>query len=156
VCKQFEGFWAGRWGAFTVQTARSFDEGASWGQAAVAYAPPQGQGWDAGSPQMFGCPFDEVLNTSKVVLVFMTSVPLGGGAPGAPGWPDNAAVAVVSAFLNASHPAAPLQFLSAPTAVPLATPTAYWPSFHYDTLLHVVYQDADDNAQESLGAYCID
>ena len=44
----------------------------------------------------------------------------------------------------------------APALVPLLTPSGFWPSFLLDGGggLHVVYQDALDDAAQTLGVYC--
>jgi hypothetical protein len=48
----FEGFWTGKWGSFTVNSVRSFDDGITWEQGTIVFAPPVESGYNAGSPQV--------------------------------------------------------------------------------------------------------
>jgi hypothetical protein len=131
----FEGFWTGFWGHFTVNSARSFDGGATWPQQEIVYAPANaGFGpsttYCAGSPQVGVCPL-----TGKLVVIFMNNEPLTSASSSGsiPAWPAGAHAAVVSAHLNYSNVSAPLNFtLSPPAAIPTLTPTIYWPSLLLD------------------------
>lgn len=151
----FEGFWTGVWGAFTVNTVRSFDGGETWMQGEIVYAPPRGSGYNAGSPQVAVCP-----GSGAVRVVFMTSVPAvqsgSRGLAAAPqAWPNGATLALSSAALSRANASAPLNFSGSPEYVPLVTPSAYWPSFLYASSgLAVVYQDANDDAALTEGIYC--
>jgi hypothetical protein len=135
-----EGFWgAGGWGAFTVNSARSLDGGATWAQRQVAHAPRAPA--KAGSPQLALC-----RNGTVACAVFMSSEG-GGGGGGGGAWPDGAHAALLCAPLGAGS--APVDWGAGgdPVAVPAATATIYWPSFLASNgSAHVAYQGSDGAA----------
>ena len=159
----FEGFWTGVWGAFTVNSVRSFDAGATWAQGLIVYAPPRGSGQNAGSPQVAVCAVGGVVR-----VVFMTSVlpaapraasrqaAAAGVFPSSGAWPDGAVLALSRASLDAANASAPLNFTGAALEnVPLVTASAYWPSFLNDAAgLAVVYQDTAGDAAMTESSYC--
>ena len=173
-----EGFWGrGGWGAFTVNSVRSFDGGESWGQPALLHAPPDG--CDAGAPKVGQCGLDQHTNTWRITVVFMTNAPANGSAcaPGArAAWPSGAALGVTAGFLDASNTSAPLNMTAAPVGyVPIDAPSALWPAVFMDIMseggaadergsggpplerdvLRVAYQAADGAAYLTRGDLCI-
>jgi len=156
------GFWTGVWGAFTVNSARSFDAGATWVQPTVVYAPDTGS--DAGSPQVSICSA-----THKIVVIYMTNEPLvkqsfasAGGA-----WPDGARIEVRSTVFNWTNSSAPLDWAQAPRGnIPLATPSGYWPAMFLDAVssgssgganpsMRASYQGSDGSAWATDGTLCL-
>jgi len=156
---------------FTVQSMRSFDDGLTWTQAATVYAPPQP--YDAGSPQIILCPV-----IARLQAVYMTNQPwdneeeeggeVAAGARGARlSWPDGAHLELRSTYLNGDNFSAPVTWNSSRAALPLATPTAYWPGFVLDISgvgrgvdgpmlsLRASYQGSDSAAYLSDGSLCL-
>lgn len=153
----FEAFLPGAWGAYVVNSARSFDRCASFPQQALVHVPPRGTG-DAGSPQIAVDP----RIGSRAIAVYMSNEPVSEVASGlvraASGvrWPDGAHVGVMEAYINATDPLAPLQWGPTPTKVlPLATTTAFWPSLFVEggnRGVFGVYQGGDSAAYIAAGA----
>jgi hypothetical protein len=124
-----EGFWAGVWGWFTVNSVRSFDGGDTWVQPVVVFQPPSG--CNAGAPKVGLCAL-----TNKINVVFMTNDGGGGGGGcpgGSGGWPNDAALGLRAGFLSADNTSAPLNFTGAPVAhIPTVATTALWPALFVD------------------------
>jgi hypothetical protein len=136
----FEGFWSGVWGAFTVNSARSFDGGATWAQRRVVHAPPVPWAANAGSPQVAWC-----RARGAACAVFMSSE--GGGAAGG-SWPAGAHAGLLCAPLDAANASAPIDWArgGAPATVASDTRFIFWPSFlAVQGGLSVAYQ-GDDGA----------
>lgn len=132
-----EGFWGGTWGAFTVNSARSFDGGLSWVQRQVVHAPPVGS--NAGSPQVAWCGARGV-----ACAVFMSSE----GASGQ-SWPAGAHGALLCAPLDITNSSAPIDWArgGAPTTVAAETQYLFWPSFFVGPGgASVAYQGSDGAA----------
>jgi hypothetical protein len=144
----FEGFWSGVWGAYTVNSARSFDGGGTWVQRRVVHAPPAPAQANAGSPQAAACP-------GKACAVFMTDE---GGAPGGAQWPAGAHAGLLCAPLDAANVSAPIDWAAggAPATVPAETPTVFWPSFFVagPQGASVAYQGDDGAAYVSTDNAC--
>lgn len=154
----FEAFLPGAWGAYVVNSARSFDRCASFPQRALVHVPLRGTG-NAGSPQIGVDP----RIGGRAIAVYMSNEPTsqvtsGGVVRTSSGvrWPDGAHVGVVEAHINATDPLAPLQWGPAPEKfLPLATSTAYWPSLFVESGsrgLFGVYQGGDSVAYIAAGA----
>jgi hypothetical protein len=140
----FEGFWSpAGWGHFTVNSARSFDGGATWPQRAIVHAPAAAAA-NAGAPQAAACA------DGRVAVIFMTSEG-GSGAGGT--WPAGARLAAAFGAADAANASAPLAF-SAPAAVP--TPgDALWPSLFVDGgAVRAAWQDAAGAAWVASDALC--
>lgn len=166
----FEAFLPGAWGAYVVNSARSFDGGATFPQRALVHA-PLAAGRDAGSPQVGVCPA-----SGAVVAVFMSNEaaglvdsgaaadrsdslapPAAGGAASTTPlrWPDGAHIAVVAAHVNATDASAPLSWGPASATLPIVTASAFWPSLFVEPFLHVLraaYQGDDSAAYLAEGA----
>jgi hypothetical protein len=156
----FEGFWTNQWGHFTVNSARSFDNGTSWDQRQIIFAPSVSSGFDAGSPQVTVCPV-----TRKIVTVFMTNIEGNNSIQ----WPGGAELLVISAFLDRTNLTAPIDWTnSTPGTIPTLEKYSFWPSFFADTAdgnekdaapvfsLRVAYQANSGAGAVTQGSFCID
>ena len=145
----FEGFWGGAWGAFTVNSARSFDGGASWVQRQVVHAPPPRA--NAGSPQVALCGGA----AGKACAVFMSSE---GEAPPGQAWPAGAHAGLLCAPLDAANVSAPIDWArgGAPTTVATETRYIFWPSLFAaeEGGAQVAYQGSDGAAYASGADVC--
>jgi hypothetical protein len=148
---------------FTVQSSRSFDDGLTWTQTATVYAPPAP--YNAGSPQIIMCPV-----ISRLQAVYMINQPWDGRDAGAAvAWPDGAHLELRSTYLDPDNYSAPVVWNSSRAALPVATPTVYWPAFLLDIAsvgnagsvggpmlsLRASYQGADSAAYLSDGSLCL-
>jgi hypothetical protein len=171
----FEGFWGpGGWGAYTVNSARSFDNGKTWPQRAVVHAPVNSS-YNSGSPQVAACTgsggtgsksrtstgtssTSSTSTSTRAVAcaVYMSDEPAASDVT-LPAWPSGAHVAAQCAILDAANSSAPLVWDAAPVrTVATATPTAFWPGLVVDGTapdepLQVTYQDAHSGADVTTG-----
>jgi len=126
-----EGFWAGTWGKFTVNSRRSHDGGNTWGSPEVIHASP-------GSKNS-GAPWVAALPNNKVVAVFMTDEDW----TGAQNWPDHASVKAMVGTVQGDNIAwGDLQTVNGPAS--------WWPSVYYwrnRSTLFVSYNNVQRNAQ---------
>jgi len=131
----FEGFWGPfGWSHFTVNYARSFDNGTSWTQREIIHAPMNSTS-NAGSPQVALC------SDSRIAVIFMSSE---GGGGGGGAWPSGAHLSFSFSSLN-QNTSSPLIF-SYPSVVPTQG-DALWPSFFRDGVdLRSAWQTADGAA----------
>jgi len=143
----FEGFWTGVWGAFTVNSARSFDSSASWVQQQVVHAPRLSA--NAGSPQLVFCGVSE-----KVCTVFMSNE----NEPSGQIWPSGAHAGLLCAPLDRYNVSAPLDWGASgvPIVLEAETPFIFWPSFFFSQSehLYVAYQGSDDASYLSEVELC--
>ena len=144
----FEGFWGGAWGAFTVNSARSFDGGETWVQRQVVHAPPGGRA-NAGSPQVALCGA-----AGKVCAVFMSSE----GESSGEAWPAGAHAGLLCAPLDAANASAPIDWArgGAPATVATETRFIFWPSLFaaQGGGAQVAYQGSDGAAYTSGADVC--
>lgn len=140
-----EGFWSGLWGHFTVNSVRSYDQATTWTDPVIVHAPSISSGANAGSPQVGVVPaLAGSPGLAAVCAVYMSSEPT---PPAGIAWPAGAHIASQCLPLNASQPAATLDWASATVRiVNTSSATAFWPSVFLDTtahpaaLLRVAYQ----------------
>lgn len=141
----FEGFWAGVWGWFTVNSARSFDGGLTWPQRSVVHQAPSP--FNSGSPQVGVCPI-----SNRICAIYMTNE----DGPSGVQWPDGAHISSSCTAMNTTNASLPLAWnTSAATLVPTLTPTAYWPGlFMSKAGMYVTYQTSDGDAALEEAPFC--
>jgi polygalacturonase len=142
----FEGFWGSfGWNHFTINYARSFDDGESWSQRILIHAPLNAT-TNAGSPQVALC------SDNRVAIIYMSSE----GESTSQQWPNGAHLSFSTATLSPTNNSEPLIF-STPTIVE-TDGYAYWPSFFKDDArndaLRVVYQNVAGDAELSDTIIC--
>lgn len=151
----FEGFWGpGGWGHFTVNSARSFDKGASWVQRQVVHVPVEG---NSGSPQVGLCVGggEGGAEEPAVCTVYMSNE--GGGGGGV--WPSGAHLSTICV----QQPLAASEALNFTAGVPRVfhtdTPEALWPAFvggGGGDLFWLVYQTPEGAAAfNPAGGICV-
>jgi hypothetical protein len=114
-----------------VNSVRSFDGGASWGQPTLLHAPPAG--YNAGSPKIGLCAKDEHLNSYKIIVVFLTDAPIGAATRAQQVWPDGAWLGVIAGFLDPNNSSLPINMTAAPTGtVPTAASAVLQPMVFMD------------------------
>lgn len=148
----FEGFWTGKWDAYTVNSARSFDGGQTWGQRQIVHAPSSSE-FDSGSPQIALCP-----SMSLVCTVYMSNEGSTSQEPPT-AWPNGAHLASNCAPLSTTNISAPINWASS-QQMNLTTPTsAFWPSFFLQQSPSLaalpVYQADDGSAQMLDNSVCV-
>ena len=106
-----EGFWsAAGWGVFTVNSVQSFDNGETWTNPSIIYAP---LGYNAGAPQV------AVSTAGHVYVSFMTNA---NNSNSNKQWPAGAFACV----LKTVNTGANITFPNAPTCY--SPPDSYWPA----------------------------
>jgi len=108
----FEGFWAGTWGKFTVNSRRSFDAGRTWDDAQVIHISP--------SNKNSGAPWATTLADGRTIVIFMTDE----DQPGAPNWPNDASVKILVGTVQGNK-------MSWGELQTVAGKPSLWPSSYY-------------------------
>jgi sucrose-6-phosphate hydrolase SacC (GH32 family) len=119
----FEGFWAGTWGKFTVNSRRSFDGGRTWVQPQKVH--------ESSASFNSGAPWATRLADGTIVVVFMTDENWNGPLS----WPNHASIKLLVGDVSAGG-------VSWADLQTIAGPSSFWPSAYYwaeNSLLMVAY-----------------
>eukprot|EP00047_Mylnosiga_fluctuans_P008033 m.256745 g.256745 ORF g.256745 m.256745 type:complete len:375 (-) comp20375_c0_seq1:36-1160(-) len=138
----FEGFWTGAWNHFTVNSMRSFDGGATWGQPVIVHAPSVASGFDSGSPQIGACP------DGSLAAVYMSNEPVsrpGQARAARVNWPDSARIWTIRGRPDPQNASQPVAWAGR-AVVPTATEFGYWPGTYLDPTQRTVVAVYQDNA----------
>jgi hypothetical protein len=137
----FEGFWASdKWGHFSVQMRRSFDNGKTWNEGEVIYAAAGER--NAGAPQVSVSPTD-----GTVFVSFMTDED---GTAGS--WPIDASAKALFSSAHAGAGGTPVTFLPRQRLSVCTGPKCMWPGvFNSGNFTWLGYEHLGSSYLHQLG-----